>query len=302
MRTAGKRRRVGIWVSCVVVLIIAGAVWGLSRCSTPFFASVPPGYMGKVLTPSGWDHRTLEPGQIDLGTVGDGGFSNSLVLMEAVTTTVREKFEEAATNDDPGDDRVLTRDGVPLTLTVYVRLTAPTDENKRNVIFAQVTPATSHDRVSVIALQDVYDRFAKMEVRNRVRAIMASYDDYKSLYADFEGANERINQAVAAVFEKNSVPLLFQNAGISNAKPDHKVWDAENEKVAAQARADAMNIISAAVSADPNYLATLKWQYLQKIAEVAATNGTKMIIITDTSSPEIANRIPAAVAAELEVP
>ena len=79
-------------------------------------------------------------------------------------------------------------------------------------------------------------------------------------------------------------------------------WDAENEKVASQARADAMNIMSEAIKADPNNLITLKWQYLQKIAEVAAESGTKIIIISDTSSPEITSQLPAAISAGLSVP
>ena len=291
-----KKKRQTLIITCVTafIVILGLAIFGLSRCSTPFYVSVPPGYVGKVLTPKGWDRGILEPGQIDLGELGSGGNGNSLVLLEGVTTTIREKFQEAATNDDPGDDRVLTKDGVPLTLTVYIRITAPKDELKLNTIFAQMTPQTSQNRVSNITLENIYLRFAKMDVRNRIRAIIASYDNYKSIYADFEGVNQRINQAIGTVFEQNIVPLVFQNAGISNAKPDQKVWDAENEKVAAVARADAMNIISAAISADPNNLITLKWQYLQKIAEIAATNGTKVIIITDSDS-SVVDRIPAAI-------
>jgi hypothetical protein len=294
-RSFSMRQRVTFWGSLILVLLVGGMVWGASSCSS-FFASVPPGYTGKVLTPQGWDHRILEPGQVDLGTVGSSGLGSSLILLEGVTTTVREKFQEAAANEDKVDDRVLTRDGVPLTLTIYIRLTAPADDASRNAVFAQMTPAPSKDRVSIIKLQDVYDRFAKMDVRNRIRAIVASYDNYKSLYANFNSANEKINGAVSAVFSGNGVPLAFQNAGISNAKPDQKVWDAENEKVAAQARADAMNIISAAVKADPNNLITLKWQYLQKITEVAAANGTKIIIISDTTSPGTISQLPGAVA------
>ncbi len=301
MRALSKRKKFAVW-ACVLVAVLAAVSYWISTCTSPYFANVPPGYIGKVLMPRGWDPRILEPGQVDLGRLGNGGIGKSLVLLEGVTTTVREKFQEAAANDDKVDDRVLTKDGVPLTLTIYIRLTAPTEEQKRNAIFAQMTPDISKDRVSVITLQDVYDRFAKMDVRNRMRAIIASYSDYKSLYADFDGANERINAAVGAVFRENNVPLVFQNAGISNAKPDQKVWDAENEKVAAQARADAMNIISAAVRADPNTLTTLKWQYLQKITEIAATNGTKVIIITDTDSPQVSNQMPEAISAGLAVP
>jgi regulator of protease activity HflC (stomatin/prohibitin superfamily) len=287
------KKRLRIWIGvAAVILVLAVISYALVQCETPFFANVPPGYLGKVLTPEGWDPRILQPGQIDLGEIGEGGAGNSLILVEGVTTTVREKFQEEATNDDAGDDRVLTRDGVPLTMTVYIRLTVSEDEQARSSIFAQMTPGVAQERVSTITLQDVYNRFAKMDVRNRIRGIVASYDNYKSLYIDFDEANQKINQAIAGVFEQNHVPLLFQNAGISNAKPDQKVWDAENEKVAAQARADAMNIISAAVSADPNALITLKWQYLQKIAEASAASGTKIIIITDTEN-DIAAQLPA---------
>jgi len=54
--------------------------------------------------------------------------------------------------------------------------------------------------------------------------------------------------------------------------------------------------MSEAIKSDPNSLVTLKWQYLQKIAEVSANNGTKLIIITDTQDPEIANRLSEVIA------
>jgi hypothetical protein len=294
MKNKSKGLKIAL-IALIPVLAIAGIVYATTR-PVHYFANVPPGYIGRVFKPNGWDAKILQPGQIDLGGIGTGGIGNSLVLVEGVTMTVREKFQEEAINDDAGDDRVLTRDGVPLTLTVYIRLTVPSDEHMQNVIFDQMTPAAQMERISSIRLEDVYIRFAKMDVRNRIRGIVASYDNYKSLYADFSGVNEQINQEISGVFEQNLVPLSFQNAGISNAKPDQKVWDAENEKVAAQARADALTVMAEAIKADPNNLVTLKWQYLQKIAEVSANNGTKLIIITDTQDPEIADRLPEAIA------
>jgi hypothetical protein len=290
--------RVSVILLAAIGLLTIVVLIATASCSSSF-ANVPAGYTGKLLTPRGWDPRILEPGQVNLGTLGSGGRGNSLVLLEGTLTTVREKFQEASANADKVDDRVLTKDGVPLTLTVYIRLTAPEDIQTRNAIFAQMTPNISKDRVSIIMLQDVYNKFAAMDVRNKIRAIVASYNDYKSLYADFYGANERINQAVKDVFKDNDVPLAFQNAGISNAKPDQKVWDAENDKVAAQARADAMNIMSEAIKADPNNLITLKWQYMQKIAEVSAESGTRIIIITDTSNPEMSPQLPVAISSGL---
>lgn len=211
-RAVDTRRKVFIWVAGGVVAL-AGVIYWIASCNSSYFANVPPGYMGKVLTPSGWDSRTLGPGQVDLGGVGAGGAGNSLVLLEGVTTTVREKFEEAAAKEDNVDDRVLTRDGVPLTLTVYIRLTAPPDDPGRNSVFAQMTPQAAEGRVSIITLQDVYDRFAKMDVRNRIRAIAASYDNYKSLYANFDGADELINAAGRAGVSREPGPAGIPEGG-----------------------------------------------------------------------------------------
>ncbi len=122
------------------------------------------------------------------------------------------------------------------------------------------------------------------DVRAQIRGIFSRYDNYKDVYANIDAVNEKIRATVAAVFEDNHVPLTLQNAAVSNAKPDQKVWDAENEKVAAQSKADAMSIISEAIKKDPNSLTTLKWQSLQKIAEVSAASGTKILIINDTQS------------------
>src|SRR5262245_17037129 len=87
----------------------------LCGCVGPEVRSIPAGYMGRVLTPTGWEQSPRSEGQVDLrGVNGNGNFS-VLVLLEASSTTVKEQF--LAANADPGkqdntDHRVTTKDGV----------------------------------------------------------------------------------------------------------------------------------------------------------------------------------------------
>jgi regulator of protease activity HflC (stomatin/prohibitin superfamily) len=278
-----------IWAAVAVVVFVPIAIYIITTvfANHQVYVNVPAGYIGMLLTPGGWDARILEAGQVDIGPVGDGGIGNRLVLLEITSTAITEKFMEATATEDKADHRVLTKDGVPLSAGVVVRVTLPDTEPLHNSIFTQVTPAEvagQPGRVLQITLEQVYKRFAMDDVRAVIRGIFAQYDNYKDVYAKIDEVNQKIRAAVSRVFEDNQVPLILQNAAISNAKPDQKVWDAENEKVAAQSRADAMKIISEAIKDDPNSLTTLKWQSLQKIAEVSAASGTKIIIITDAQA------------------
>ena len=69
---------------------------------------IPAGYVGKVLTPSGWQNEIREAGQVDIGTVGGNGTYNTLVLLEATSTAVKESFGQAMGNDKE-EDRKSTR-------------------------------------------------------------------------------------------------------------------------------------------------------------------------------------------------
>ena len=41
----------------------------LSGCTGPAVRSIPAGYIGRVLTPTGWEQSTRSAGQVDLRTV-----------------------------------------------------------------------------------------------------------------------------------------------------------------------------------------------------------------------------------------
>lgn len=49
--------------------------------------TIPSGFVGKELTPTGFADEILESGQVDLGATNNNGTSTSLVLLEVTTTT-----------------------------------------------------------------------------------------------------------------------------------------------------------------------------------------------------------------------
>ncbi len=271
-------------------IVIALALFG-SACSN--VKEIPAGFVGRILTPTGWEDDIREAGQVDLGQSNANGTYNTLVLLEATSTLVKEQFmaPDAVGNEDKQDHRVLTRKGTPLAVDVYIRAVIPggnTDANKqRNNVFALVTPRDGKNDVLVryITVEDVYNRFARMDVRSKVRAIFAGYDDYQAVYSDYQAVNDKIAKMVKDTFAANGVPLDLQNVSLSNVKPDETVWGAQNQSASAAAKVTAINAIGAALRANPEYVTFMKWESLERIAETGSKSGTNTLIITGEASP-----------------
>src|SRR5262249_9764802 len=191
--------------------IVAGMMF-LAGCSGPAVRSIPAGYMGKVLTPTGWEQSTRSAGQVDLRAPDRRGNFSVLVLLEATSTTVKEQFLQA--NADPAkqdstDHRVTTKDGAPLSVDVYIRAMLPDDDTTRDRIFTLVTPVADAEdlRIRRISIQNIYERFAQMKIRNNIRMIFAAYPTYKEVAANYGQINERIASMVIKTFADDHVPL-----------------------------------------------------------------------------------------------
>lgn len=240
--------------------------------------AIPSGYIGRILTPSGWDSSILPPGQVNIGAGSMAGKQSKLVLVEATTITVLETFRDAATSDDKHDHRIITKDGVPTSVDMYVRLGLPDDKNLRNRIFLEATPEAflGNPNISVITLRNVYYRFVEMDIRNRVRDVVSSYERFQDLLTNYSEVNKKVASAAIAAFKDSGVPLILQDAQLSQVLPDPQVWDSEVKKKAAEAFQDQISIIGQAVASNPAYLEYLKWQALQAIAATG-----NLIIVTD---------------------
>jgi len=254
-----------------------------SGCSS--YHEVPTGHIAKVLTPSGFQKKIWEPGMVDLGTPGRGGNQNILVLLEANSTTVKEQFLSADASPDKQDHRILTKNGAPLSVDVYIRGIVPEDPEIRNSVFIQVTPVVDpvDPRVRRITLREVYERFAAMDIRNRIRDTFTKYEGYKDVMANYPNVNKQITESVFEVFKLNKIPINLQNVELSNVKPDPAVWVAENEKAAAESKVYSIDKIGQALQRNPRYIYFLQWQSAEKIAEVGSKNGTNTVVIVGST-------------------
>jgi regulator of protease activity HflC (stomatin/prohibitin superfamily) len=275
----------------LVVVGLFGVVILLGGCADEI-RDIPPGYIGKILTPTGWEQA--EPraaGQVNIGTRSQNGTGNQLVLCESTSTTIKEPFGPANPQDpDPNyrvDHRVLTQNGVPVSVDIYVQVGVINDKKWIDSIFAQITPTPdqTQGRLSWISLQTVYDRLARPIIRGKTRQIFAGYDNYESVMAHYEQINARIGGMVASTFKDSKVPLMLVAVQLSNIKADDAIWAALNRKAAAQAEADAANIIGKAMRDNPGYLQKYKWD---KLVEIKGA-GTTVIVndggATGTSVP-----------------
>jgi regulator of protease activity HflC (stomatin/prohibitin superfamily) len=270
------KSRIVITVIALVSLIVSAI--GFNSCTTAMYY-IPAGYVGRIMTPSGWDEKILEPGQINLGVAGANGQFSTLVLLEATTITVEEQFRSADFSSDKQDHRILTKDGVPTTVDMYVRLMLPDDEAVRNNIFVQVTPEKYGDdpREKVITLNNVYKRFTELDIRNKVRTIISAQANFQSVLANYSNMNDQITAAALKAFADNHVPLKLQDAQLSQIMPDPQVWDSEVKSKASEALKTQIEAIGQATANNPGYLEYLKWQTLN----TAFANGNNTIVITD---------------------
>ena len=261
----------------------------LCGCTGPAVRSIPAGYMGKVLTPTGWEQDSRSAGQVDLRQPDSSGSFSVLVLLEATSTTVKEQFLEA--NQDPSkqdgtDHRVTTKDGAPLSVDVYIRAMLPDDETTRDRIFTLVTPVGDQQdpRVRRITIQNIYERFAQMKIRNNIRMIFAGYGTYKDVAGNYGRLNDQISNMVIQTFAEDHVPLKLQDVQLSNVKQDPAVFKAQNDLAAAEAQADAIAKIGEAIRRNPEYREYMKWQSLKEIAATGTQKGTNTLIVVDGSS------------------
>lgn len=278
------------------VLAVSAAVTltaGLIGCGMmPDIRGIPAGHVGRVLTPSGWDAKIMESGQVDLKQKDTSGRYSVLVLLEATTTTVKEGFLQKGADGE--DHRVLTRNGTPLTMDFYVRCMLPDDAEARNGIFVQITPDAVKDdtRVQSISIEKVYAHFARMDVRGGARAIIARYTSYDDVVQNLEKINTEIELMVVETFKKNGVPLKVQNARISNIKPDERVYASQNELSSASAKVAAIEQIGEALRRNPQYTSYMRWEALKEMSGKGTT-----IIVNEGGQP-IATTVQARPPAE----
>lgn len=189
---------------------------------------------------------------------------------------MKESFGQATNG---GEDHRILIGKTPVSVDVYVRVMVPKEADKRNAIFAQTTPTKIDDRVSVITVANMYEKFAQMDIRSGIREVLQKQTDVAYVSTHLDEFNDKLGAMGIKMFERSGVPLDVQNVTLSNVKMDATVWEAENQKAAAIAQVDAINKVGAALRANPEYqaFATMNKKY-DTYKELASKIGTFTII------------------------
>lgn len=250
--------------SKIFVTVVVVFAFLFAGCSN-VIREIPAGFVGKKLTPSGWDKTILEAGQVDIGPQNSDGTYTTLVILEATSVSTKESFGQAGGANGGEDHRILVGK-TPVTVDVYVRMMIPKESDKRNALFAQITPVSIGERVSKITVAQVYAQFAQMDVRSGIRDILQKQTDVSYITTHMNEFNDQLGAMAIRMFERSGVPLLVQNVTLSNVKMDQTVWDAENQKAAALAQVEVINKIGAAIRANPEYALFKKYDTYEKIS------------------------------------
>lgn len=267
-----------------IVFLIIGITAFLFTSCTNDVRNVQPGWISKILTPTGWEKGIHEAGQIDIGQLDNMGRGNQLILMESTTITVKESFYKD-TEDVNQDRRVKTKDQTPLSTDVYIQIAVPTDEKLRDNAFASITPIKISERVYEIKLENIYKAFAQMVVRGKIREAFTKYKNTQEVMDNYALLNAEIGASVIEVFKKSKMPCELVSVQLSNIIEDPDVLKSKNDLLSSANKVKEIENIGKVIRENPQYAVMMKWESLKTIAK--ENKGNVTIIVSDGKEPVI---------------
>ena len=267
----------------LALVFLAVATLFLTSCQD--IVNVEPGYQAKILAPSGFESEVKGPGQVDIGQLRNG-VGNQLVILESTAMTVKEPFTQKVNQEtnEKEDHRLRTSDGTPLNGDIYVQIGVPTDKTTLDDVFTSITPRkTSNNRVYEVSIVDIYNQYAQMTIRGKVREIFAGYENAGAVMANIAKINGEITIAAHEIFNNSGAPVLLMSVSISNIKEDDEILKSKNELIAATNEAQSIALKGAAMKKNPDYLKLRELEVIEKFAE---TSGNTLILtIGETDKP-----------------
>jgi len=254
------------------------AIVALVFTSCQTIIPVPPGFQAKVLTPSGFEDDVRGPGQVDIGRQTAQGVGNQLVLLESTAMTVKEPFTQKVNSEtgEKQDHRLRTSDGTPLNGDIYVQIGVPTDKSVLDDVFTSITPTqTDNNRVYEVSIIKIYEQYAQMTVRGKVREIFSTYQTTDEVMANIAKINGEITLASHEIFKNSGAPVQLMSVSISNIKEDDEILKSKNDLIAATNEAQSIALKGAAMKKNPDYLKLRELEVIEKFAE---TSGNTLIL------------------------
>ncbi len=199
----------------------------LSGCTE----QVPPGTVGRINTPDGWEEKVLNPGFYTCYN------RDKMYLVDITNKAFNEKMD------------ILVGGKVNLTVNFSVRVRANTgDQEMMKKVFESVTATkTDKDTAYRISIDQLYVTFLRMKALSVPRSVFEVQPDIKTAIANSPALAIEIRKQITALAK--STPLIVDDAEITNYDWPKSITDAQEELVKIQLREDA---------ADANVRADLK--------------------------------------------
>jgi hypothetical protein len=290
--------------------LTAVAVVLATLISGPSFASsepraVPPNMIGLLLTPTGFDGKIYEPGQVDIGPTGwFADWGNKLVLLPRAGFAIKEQFAQNDPNNpnDHEDHRcIVGPKREPMSLDVRLLFALPDytkpagkDAILRMGLLGNPERAKPElyggDRVLILNAQSVYEQQVQQQVRGKIRDVCIGYDSVEEVFKAVEkdgkegGFTDAIRIAVATVLAENHSPLFLIGAVASNVKPDPAVVAAIAATQAAAKRIEAIKAVDDFIKADLTGQRAFIYK-MMTLQEIAHGSGNNTLFMTDVGVP-----------------
>ncbi|OGC87479.1 hypothetical protein A3C20_02410 [Candidatus Kaiserbacteria bacterium RIFCSPHIGHO2_02_FULL_55_25] len=292
-------------LSLVTALTAAIAILSGGPSFAAELRAIPPDMIGLMLTPTGFDGKIYESGQVDIGTTTWwAGYGNKIVLIQRAGFQIKEQFVSNDPNNanDHEDHRcIVGPKRQPMSLDVRLLFALP-DYTKpagkeallRMGLLGTPTNADPNayggNRVMVLKADSVYFQQVQQQVRGKIRDVCLSYADVEAVYSAVEkngtdaGFTDTIKKAVGTVLAENRSPLFLIGAVASNVKPDPSVINAIAATQAADKLVEAMAKIDAFVKEDKTGTRAqiYKLHFLQEMNK-ANKSGQNNLLMMDIS-------------------
>ncbi|PCI28479.1 hypothetical protein COB52_03610 [Candidatus Kaiserbacteria bacterium] len=276
------------------------AIASTSSATAAEVRAVPPNMLGLMLTPTGFDGKIYEPGQVDIGKTGFfSGFGNKLILIQKSGFQIKEQFGRTSPNDDEDHRCIVGKKREPMTLDVRLLFAMP-DYKKPNGKEAilrmgilgnpEPTDLGGGGRVMLLNAPSVYFQQVQQQVRGKIREVCLQYSSVEAVFEAIEtdGADDFssvVRKAVGTILSENDSPLFLVDAVVSNVKPDPAVINAIAATLAMEKMVVAIQLLEDFVKEDPSGIRSAIFQAM--LTREIALGASQTIIVTGTQGQGI---------------
>lgn len=215
-------------LGCLCFFIV---MFGLVGCGAR--VEVPPGHVGKVLSPSGLQQGLKTPSSFRLPAVMAWDANYYLILVE---TSDQAKEEQMTV--------FMPKDNLNLQFDLRMTLSIPSDDEKRiESIFSRLSPDRAEGVSKTIDFDQVFRTYAQPIIREKAREVLANYTIAQVLTS---------RDAVSTELEKKireelaNAPITILNMGLADIQPPAVIvtaQEAAKEREIAISRAEAEKMV-----------------------------------------------------------